>query len=936
MNIPTTTYRLQFNAQFGFRHVARIASYLAALGVSHIYASPIFKAREGSAHGYDGVDPNSLNPELGTDSDFDELHRGLAASRLGWVQDIVPNHMAFDSSNRMLMDVLQNGSASTYYTFFDIEWYQPQDGMQDQLMAPFLGRRLAECLQNEELKLSFDESGFAVNYYHLKLPLKMATYAELLKPIGISLQKKCGDSDADYSLFVKVIQRLESLAGLTSAEKRQSRIEEINNSLKDLYDERPLIRQCIDETLQAYTEGQKNGDCLVRLARLLCRQAFRLCHWKVAGEEINYRRFFDINELICLRQEKRAVFDATHQLIKQLVDDGYCDGVRVDHVDGLADPHRYLQRLKAHLATPYILVEKILEPQESLPAAWPVQGTTGYDFTHRLNGLFCITENEEKFSRIYAAFSQQTAGFKQIVRHCKRQVLKNQLGGELGNLARRIKRVAGQTLWGCDLTHARLKKGLTEILAHFPVYRTYIDHKRPSAVDYAVIRAAVKSASRRQPRLTTELMFIQQVLLGRINTQFCNDHLDIKQAVEKIMVKFQQLTAPLTAKGVEDTALYVYNRLISLNEVGGNPHQFGCSADDFHTFIKSRADQWPHTMNSTATHDSKRGEDVRARINVLSELPAEWDDHLNRWHGLNRDKKMRLNGREVPDRNEEYLLYQTLLGAFPFDGVPSPAFIERISQYMVKAAREAKIHSSWTEVNAAYEAALVSYAQKILHPIEGQPFLKEFLPFFKKIAFYGIWNSLSQTLLKITAPGVPDFYQGTELFDFHLVDPDNRRPVDFKKRKRLLTEIDNTFASDPLGLIEELLANCRNGRIKLFLTAQALRTRQSHAVLFQHGSYIPLAVSGRFKAHVIALARTDEKHCSITVVPRFLTGLIQENQKPLGNRVWHDSRIMLPEKATSRWKNIFTQESLRASAALKTGHILRHFPCALLTREETP
>jgi (1->4)-alpha-D-glucan 1-alpha-D-glucosylmutase len=934
MDIPTATYRLQFNAEFGFQHAAHLAAYLADLGISHIYASPIFRARKGSPHGYDGVDPNQLNPELGDRSDFRDLHRQLARSKIGWLQDIVPNHLAYDSANRMLMDVLQNKSLSKYYTFFDIDWNPSQQAATSKLMAPFLGHRFARCLQDGEIKLDFDGHGFVAAYYHLRLPLKTESYTELLKPIVAKIRQKLGDEHVDYANFVDVVQRLENLPVSTNPESRHKTVMWINSNLKNLYDNNATIRQCVEEMLQVYNQSREGEKRFDDLARLLCEQSFRLCYWKVAGEEINYRRFFDINELICLRQENREVFEATHQLIKRLVDDGYVNGVRIDHIDGLADPAGYLQQLRNHLGDVYIVVEKILQPQETLPASWPIQGSTGYDFIHRLNGLFCVVENEKPFNRIYEAFSRQTERFEQILYRCKRQVLKNQLGGDLENLVERIKQAANQTLWGCDLTRRRLKQSLTEILASFPVYRTYIDRKNSSKSDRACIQAATKSALRDNPQLAFELTFIEQLLLAKPGKQFCNNALKTAEIVEKIIVKFQQLTAPLTAKGFEDTALYVYNRLISLNEVGGDPCRFGCRPEDFHEFIKNRADHWPHTMNSSATHDSKRGEDVRARINVLSELPGEWENHLKSWQALNRKRKIRINGQQIPDPNEEYFLYQTLLGALPSQEALRPFFIERISDYLIKAVREAKIHSSWTAANAEYERALVSFAQKILHPVEGSAFLELFLPFFKKVAFYGIWNTLSQTLLKITAPGVPDFYQGSELFDFHLVDPDNRRPVDFEKRKRILREIRNRASSDPLRLIRELLANCRDGRIKIFLIGRALAARNENAALFQHGAYVPLSATGRFKAHVIAFARIYKNRCAITVVPRYLTGLIKENQNPHGNRVWRDTEIILTEKYAAVWKNIFTEETLAENASLKIGDILKHFPCALLLGED--
>jgi (1->4)-alpha-D-glucan 1-alpha-D-glucosylmutase len=930
MNLPIATYRLQFNSQFGFRQAGGIASYLADLGISHLYASPIFKARRGSAHGYDGVDPNRLNPELGTWSDFTNLHGKLAGEKIGWLQDIVPNHMAYDGANQMLMDVLENGPLSRYHAFFDIEWHRPGSAPHERLMAPFLGRRLAQCLKEGELKLSFDGLGFAVTYYQLRLPLKMASYLQLLKPIGARLKPILGDDPADYATFTNLIDAIENLDACPGAESRHYEAWQIKKRLKALYDANAAVRQGIEETLWHYNQVGEAGGRLDDLGRLLCDQFFRLCYWKVAGEKINYRRFFDINELICLRQEDQEVFDATHGLIKRLVEAGYVDGVRIDHIDGLADPAAYLRRLRAHLGDTYMLVEKILQPAESLPSGWPVQGTTGYDLTQRLNGLFCAVENEAKFDKIYQAFTGQKTGFDQILASCKRRVLSEQFGGELRNLADRIEQVAAQTCKGCQMNRQGLMQSLTEILVRFPVYRTYIDGKGPGAADRAYIQAAVASARQEGSPPAPELTFLSRLLLDAVGGQAGQTDFGQAPEVAKIIVKFQQLTAPLTAKGFEDTALYVYNRLISLNDVGGDPRRFGCAPHEFHVFVKERAGRWPHTMNSSATHDSKRGEDVRARINVLSELPGEWEDHLKSWHALNRGHKIRLKGELVPDQNEEYLLYQTLLGAFPFEAPSGTAFPQRIGAYFIKALREAKIHSSWRRVNAPYEEAVIAFIQKILHPLTGDPFLKAIMPFWKKVASYGIWNTLGQTLLKMTLPGVPDFYQGSELFDFHLVDPDNRQPVDFDRRKRLLAEMSNRFAADPLGLIEALLTHRGDGRIKLFLINRALRTRNTHAALYQRGSYLPLAASGRFKAHVIAFARTHEKGCSITVVPRLVTGLVDAHQYPLGRRVWRDTAVVFPQKKALRWRNIFTAERLDSAASVKVGRILKHFPCALL------
>jgi (1->4)-alpha-D-glucan 1-alpha-D-glucosylmutase len=930
MNIPTATYRLQLNADFGFQHAAGITSYLAGLGISHIYASPIFKARKDSPHGYDGVDPNQLNPELGSSEGFEKLTAGLQKHGIGWLQDIVPNHMAFDYENRVLRDVLENGPSSQYYDFFDIAWDHPDEGMHRRLLAPFLGRPYSACLENGEIKLNYNATGFAVVYYDLKLPLSMASYLCILGHRTEKIETKLGAEHEAFVRFIDLLDNLESLLLPMDPVDRRNQVQSIKESLWDLYSSDSTIKNFVDDNLRRFNDDRTQSGQYNLLDQILSQQMFRLCHWKVACDEINYRRFFDINELITLRQEKKVVFDHTHTLLTNLVGDGIVSGLRIDHIDGLRHPTDYLRRLRQRLGDIYVVVEKILDPAESLPDFWPVQGTTGYEFSPVVNGLFIRHQNENKITEIYTRFSQCHDSFETVAAACKRKVLKSQMAGDLDNLAGVVKRLSARTRAGRDFTMRRLKDALTEILVRFPVYRTYIEPERLRNADDEVIRSAVELSVLHRPDWRMELEFLQRLLLGEFGKELNGGSSESIMLQRDMTAKFQQLTAPLMAKGMEDTALYVYNRLLSLNEVGDHPSRFGCRVDAFHAFIKKRAEKWPYTMNNTATHDSKRGEDVRARINVLTEIPEEWEAVLKQWHVLNRDKKKRSNGRKVPDKNEEYVLYQTLLGIFPLDAVETSTLVDRIRRYLIKAVREAKVHTSWLNPDETYEVALSSFVEAILSTSDQSQFLKAFLPFCRKVARYGIYNSLSQALIKITAPGVPDLYQGTELIDFHLVDPDNRRPVDFEKRKRYLLEIMTKVASDPLHLIEELLANREDGRIKLFLIAQALRTRNAQAALFQRGSYLPLPAAGRYKEHVIAFARTYKHRCSITVVPRFLTALVDENQNPLGNRVWRDTEIRLPQKKNLRWKNVFTEEILSTNASLKIGTMLQHFPCAML------
>jgi (1->4)-alpha-D-glucan 1-alpha-D-glucosylmutase len=933
MHIPTATYRLQFNPNFGFKEAAGIVGYLANLGISHLYASPIFKARQGSSHGYDGVDPTQLNPQLGTSVDFENLTRTMQGRAMGLLLDIVPNHMAYDYGNRLLMDVLENGPHSTYYRFFDIDWGYRDPSLRGRLLAPFLGKRYAECLVNGEIQLRYDDAGFAVVYFDRKLPLRIESYLHILGHGIEKLKATLGESQPDYICLIDILDSLESMALPVDPAVRDDQIRFVKQTLWTAYIDNSAIRQFIDANLRLFNGEPGDAESFVLLDKILIQQFFRLCYWKVACDEINYRRFFSINELIALCQEKEAVFDHTHSLLAELIEKSIVSGIRIDHIDGLGDPTGYLNRLRRCFSDVYILVEKILDPAERLPDDWPVHGTTGYEFANMLNAVFVRQENEDNFTSIYTRFSGREDSLEDAVHSGKRRILETQMSGDLDNLAGYVKRMAHRTRSGRDFTLRRLKESLAEMLVRFAVYRTYVDREGAREADRRYIRSAAEVSVLHRPHLQPELLFLQRLLLGEIGRDGGDDEAETAELCRQIGVRFQQLTAPLMAKGFEDTALYVYNRLLSLNDVGGDPRRFGCSAADFHVFVEKRADRWPHAMNSTATHDSKRGEDVRARLNVLSEIPAEWAAHLVQWHILNRPDKVRLNGQEVPDKNEEYFLYQTLIGAFPFGSRDLSHFIERISQYMVKAAREAKIHTSWLEPNDTHEAALTSFVEKILHPSDKKDFLDAFAPFCRKIARYGIFNSLSQTLIKITAPGVPDFYQGTELPDLNLVDPDNRRAVDYAERAQFLKEVQIQARTNTRALIGELLADRSDGRLKLYLIAAALNARIGQPRLFRDGTYVALKPAGRFHNHVLAFARNFGRKWSITAVPRFLTALVGEDENPLGPDVWQDTVVGLPDGAPVRWKNIFSNELLTAENTLALGDAMAVFPAALLVGE---
>jgi (1->4)-alpha-D-glucan 1-alpha-D-glucosylmutase len=932
MRIPLATYRIQFNPGFDFRAAKNAVSYLSELGISDLYASPIFRARRGSLHGYDVVDPNQLNPDLGSTSHFDRLTKALKARGMGWLQDIVPNHMAFDHENQMLVDVLENGQSSRYFHFFDIEWDHPYESIKGRVLAPFLGRFYGQSLEGGEIKLRYAKDGFSLGYYSQVLPLRLESYVHLLTYRLHVLKKKLGADHPDYIKLLGVLYILKTLPSREEMEDRYDQIKFIKTTLWELYHNNQDIRKFIRENLRIFNGKRGTPESFNFLNELLSEQFFRLSFWKVATEEINYRRFFNINELLSLRIEDEDVFNHTHSLILRLVEEGKITGLRIDHIDGLYDPMNYLTRIRQKAADLYVVVEKIVDLEEELPTHWPIQGTTGYDFLNYVNGLFCMGEHRREFNRIYTNFAGLGEPYEELVSEKKRLILGKHMAGDVDNLAHLMKVISSRDRHGSDITIYGLKRALVEVMAHFPVYRTYIGKGISRETDPSYIEEAIERAKGSSPGLLNELRFIERFLLLDFGDSLSEEDRD--QWIHFVM-RFQQFTGPLMAKGLEDTALYVYNRLLSLNEVGGNPNRFGVSRAEFHRFLEKRVLLWPHSLNATSTHDTKRGEDVRARLNVLSEIPRQWGKNVKTWSKINRKRKKRVHGRGVPDRNDEYFLYQTLVGAFPFDEGHHDQFVERVKQYIVKAVREAKVHTAWLKPDTEYEDAFISFLEETLADAEGNPFLEEFLPFQKKVSHYGLFNSLSQTLIKITAPGVPDFYQGSELWDLNLVDPDNRRPIDFEKRRSLLEDIRERKDGEIPDLISELLRTEEGGRIKLFLIFRTLKARAAHREVFQKGAYVPLEAAGKLKDHVIAFARNHDDKWAVTVVPRFLTQVIREGEYPLGLEIWGDTYIPLPDGISNRWTNVITGQSLNSDRILTIGEALNHFPVAFLMTEET-
>jgi (1->4)-alpha-D-glucan 1-alpha-D-glucosylmutase len=945
LRVPVATYRLQFNQGLRFADAQALVSYLHRLGITDIYASPIFKARAGSTHGYDVTDPTRLNPELGSEEEFEALVQEMKRHSMGLLLDIVPNHMAASSENEWWMDVLENGPNSPYASYFDIDWHPDptSEVAENTVLLPILGRPYRSALENRELIVALDGKGFFVRYHGVRLPLEPKSYRVLLTYRLENLKQALGESHPAFRELVDLIDTIERLPTRTAtdAAKVEARHKE---RLWALHSTSPRIRKFIDENLSIFNGGAKDEKGSYLLDELLADQPYRLAFWRDGMRNINYRRFFDISDLVGIRVEDPEVFEATHVLIFRLAKKGKVAGLRVDHIDGLYDPLEYLRRLQSRLggAKPpgaasgfYVVVEKILGGDEELPEDWPACGSTGYDFLNTLNAVFVDAQGLKFLDRTYRRFTGARLDFGDVVYESKKRVMQELFAAELRALAHHLGRLA-EDHHDRDLDPEELVQALTEVTACLPVYRTYIQGFEVSPRDRFYIESALENVCRRNPGVSVSALdFVRWVLLLDFPPS-CG----VRQREDclRFVMRWQQFTGSVMAKGLEDTALYSYNRLISLNEVGSGPEGIDASAsvERFHRHNQRTLQRWPYTLNATSTHDTKRSEDVRARLNVLSELPRAWARSLNRWSRMNREKKSLANGHAVPDSNEEVLFYQTLVGAWPLEAEEVPEFRRRLQAYMIKAAREAKVHTSWLHPDEAYEEAPTSFVDACLDTSGPNQFLDDFLRFQGSIAYYGALNSLAQALLKITSPGIPDLYQGTELWDFSLVDPDNRRPVDFSRRTQMLSELKRLEAGDPAQLVRELLASWTDGRIKMYLMWKALEFRRAHARLFEASDYLPLSASGQGREHLLAFARRKGDKWAMVAVPRLIAGLCAPGRPPLGRRVWKDAVLNLPPGAPGRWVNVFTGKSLRTfggpgSRAMYLCDMFSGFPVALLT-----
>jgi (1->4)-alpha-D-glucan 1-alpha-D-glucosylmutase len=958
--IPLSTYRLQFSRDFTFSHAADLVPYLSKLGISHVYASPYLMARPGSTHGYDIIDHNRLNPEVGTEAEYERFVDELHKHGMGQILDIVPNHMGvMGSDNAWWIDVLENGESSTCAEFFDIDWQPLKDELANKILVPVLGDQYGKVLDGGGLKLIFDndKGELSIFFHQHRFPVDPSEYPRILSRGLGPLEQVLGAEHAHLQEFQSLIAAFIHLPGRseTAPERRaeRARDKEIHKRrLLVLSGDSAAVAESIEESVRQINGTPGDPTSFNALHELIKAQAYRLAYWRVAADDINYRRFFDINDLAGLCMEKQSVFDVTHRFVLQLIQQGKVDGFRIDHPDGLYDPAQYLRRLqgapdvgvldeKRGATSAYIVIEKILLGDEQLPADWPVDGTTGYDFLNLVNGLFVDPTTREKLTRIYRAFIKRPINFENQLYRSKKIVMHSALASELNVLANALSRIALSDRHTCDFTLNGLREAISKIVACFPVYRTYIAGKQMSPIDRAYIEHAVECAKRESPGADpTVFDFTRHVLLA---TADGGETASFQSAAIRFTMKFQQFTSPVMAKSMEDTSFYRYHRLSSLNEVGGNPQRFGVAPEVFHERMQDRVKGWPHSMLATSTHDTKRSEDARARINAISEIPAMWGRKIRHWRDWNRDKKTVVAGSDSPSLNDEYLLYQTLLGAWPAaeDEARDASFRSRIAEYMIKAVREAKEKTSWANPNAPYEEGVRCFVEAILTFSDANQFLADFLHFQQYIAKVGLFNSLSQTLLKLTCPGVPDLYQGSELWNLSLVDPDSRRAVNYGVRQNILRELELLAAKSCTCLeagIRRMTENMHDGCIKLYLTWKALTCRQQHAALFQEGDYLPLVVHGSKADHLVAFARRHAGFTAIVAVPRLCARLLGDAKaSAMDAAFWKDTRVEFPAPWPVRtYRHEFTSETLPleesdGSVSVWASALFSKFPVALLT-----
>jgi len=981
---PGSSYRLQFNRSFRFVDAIRLIPYLQRLGITTVYASPILAARAGSTHGYDITDHNRLNPEIGTEEEFYQLLGELQRSGMGLLLDVVPNHMGVGyGTNLWWRNVLENGRASEYANFFDIDWNPLKPELHNKVLLPILGNQYGEELEAGRIVLAYDAQGFRVQYFDKVLPVDPQTIPLIFHTAGEFSPP--GDAARELLALLAALSELPPHTAPDSS-RRQREVPYLLRRFTELVQRSSEAREYILGAVRRLNGTPGDARSFDALHQLLEAQVYRLAHWRVSAEEINYRRFFDVNDLIGLRMEDPQVFAATQKLIRRLLSEDTVIGLRIDHPDGMFNPPQYFMRLQMlfaaaklygpvpvgelaengiemnvqnafgqHALEPgqepfYVVAEKILEKGEALPREWPVSGTVGYEFANLVNGIFIDARNQKSFTNLYHRLIGESLNVDRLIYQAKKLVMLSALSSEVNVLSHMLDEISSTNRRARDFTRKVLRDAIRETIACFPVYRTYVDERgHISDRDREFIAQAIAAAKRINSAMAPQVYdFLQDILLLREDNGGAPIYGYRNQLY--FALKFQQLTGPVMAKGLEDTVCYVYNRFISVNEVGGNPGTFGVTVEEFHQGNRERAELWPSALLTTSTHDTKRSEDVRMRLDVLSEMPRPWAAQVMRWRRINRAKRKTIDdGRIVPDNNEEYFLYQTLAGTWPMPASASfspsdwalsreerLAFTARIQAYMEKAVHEGKINLSWINPHQEYSEALRRFVARILSPgTESKPnnFLRLMHEFIPRLAWFGVINSLAETLLKLTSPGVPDVYQGQELFNFTLVDPDNRRPVDFSLAEKYLREFEHRQPSPEL--CRELLEHWTDGRLKLWITHRGLCVRSEAGELFRHGDYASVKVEGERREHVVAFVRRHRQAAALIAVPRLSFTMLNGESRLPKSEDWGATRLRAPQEFSGReFHNVLTGErvAVQPNGELLCREVFASFPVALLVK----
>ncbi|GAA4411297.1 hypothetical protein GCM10023187_36920 [Nibrella viscosa] len=904
---PVATYRLQFHGEFTFDDLDRIIPYLQKLGVGTVYASPIFEAPADSTHGYDGVNPHRANPGIGTRKQLQDVSQSLKDQGIGWLQDIVPNHMAFHPDNPWLTDVLEKGQISEYAAFFDVAWTGKL--YRGRIMVPFLGAPLDEVIANGELSIVYEDNRFYFRYYDTDYPLHLRSYATILK----------SGPEQPSDVVQQLIGQINDLHDIDEPKAYAIRWEELRLQMGSLM-KNEAVQSGVDACLNAVN---KNKELLRQISD---EQIYRLCYYGETDTQINYRRFFTVNSLICLNIQDKDVFDHYHKLIKKMVGQGVFQGLRIDHIDGLFDPTGYLENLREMAGDEtYIVVEKILEPGEDIPKSWPIQGNTGYDFLSIVNNLFTNRESEETFTQFYQKLVGDSTPVHEQILQKKAAILREHMAGEHENLYQLflVLNLADEQMLA-EIGSDVLKEAIGELLILCPVYRYYGNKLPLGAEETAAVQEILSGVRQRKPELGAAVDLLENVMLRKP----AEGDEEYNRNAQRFYQRCMQFTGPLMAKGVEDTLFYTYNRFIGHNEVGDSPEVFGISPGEFHRKMQERQQNWPLSINATSTHDTKRGEDVRARLNVLTDLADEWTEAVQEWQRINAGLKK----NDAPYSNDEYFIYQTLIGSYRMPNQDEDDYRNRLQAYLEKALREAKQQSNWTTPNETYEQATKDFAVRLLE--EKGPFWKSFRKLHQKVVDFGVVNSLAQLVLKFTCPGVPDVYQGTELWDLSLVDPDNRRAVNYEQREQWLDDIEARAKDKPEALLKELWKNRYDARIKLWLVHTLLNERKQQADVFAKGKYIPLTVAGKHKDHVLAFARRHQGTWYVVAVPLHLAALSRKQKEDVLDLDWKDTRIVLPANAPDEWESLLLKTKGKHDNELAVKDLFKRFPLAVLKMQQ--